>query len=870
MRKLSICLVVLGFFQTARADHITGGEMYYYYTGFSNGQYNYNGTLKLLMRCNSGRQFNDPTVISVFDKATNNRISDTRVPLSRKETLQLTTHDKCITNPPIVCYEVGYYEFSISVPASLYGYIISGQVNYRVAGINNLTAGYAAIGATYTAEIPGTSASNDNPKNTSGRFVASDLVEICAGNSFSYSFAAEDNDGDNLRYSFCEAYQSGTSGGPNTSNPPLSPPYGAVPYGTNYGGSSPLGSTVQIDANTGLISGVAPPESGIYVVTVCITEIRNGVAIATQRKDIQINIAPCTIVGARLDPAYMLCKDTKTITLTNRSVSPLIITQQWDIFNNQGVSLFSSQNPSVTYSFSDTGKYTIKLEVNRGHECSDSTKAEVRVYPGFVPDFKFSGICYKKPTTFTDATTTVYGQVNSWNWDFGESDIAAGYSNNRNTNYTYAALGQKNVRMIAGNTVGCIDTIMKTVSILDKPPINLAFRDTLICVKDEVQLLASGSGNFSWSPSLNILNQNSAAPTVVPGVSTTYFVDLDEDGCLNRDSVKVRVTDHVSLQPMSDTVICKGDSIQFRLVSDGFKYSWAPASQIINPSVKNAIAITPFNTSYQVTAFIGSCVATASVLVSTVAYPVANAGPDTMICFNTFAHLHAVMDGKSFKWSPMTSLSNGSVLDPIAKPVKTTAYIFSAYDTYGCPKPGNDTVVVRVLDKIKAFAGRDTAVVVNQPLQLTASGGVGYSWSPSLGLSALNKSDPVAQYTQSSEGIRYKVLVYNEARCVDSAFVRVKVFKTSPIVFVPNAFTPNKNGSNDLLRPITAGMQVMEYFKIYNRWGQMVFSSGISSIGWDGTFGGKQQDAGMYVWMVKAKDYLGRPYFQKGMVALLR
>lgn len=118
--------------------------------------------------------------------------------------------------------------------------------------------------------------------------------------------------------------------------------------------------------------------------------------------------------------------------------------------------------------------------------------------------------------------------------------------------------------------------------------------------------------------------------------------------------------------------------------------------------------------------------------------------------------------------------------------------------------------------------------------------------------------------------IRYKVEVYNSVGCFDSAFVSVKVFATLPAVFVPTAFTPNSDGKNDRLLPVIAGMQKMEYFNIYNRWGQLVFSTSMNGYGWDGRINGQLQGTNTYVWMVKAIDYLGQPYFRKGMVTLIR
>ncbi len=90
-----------------------------------------------------------------------------------------------------------------------------------------------------------------------------------------------------------------------------------------------------------------------------------------------------------------------------------------------------------------------------------------------------------------------------------------------------------------------------------------------------------------------------------------------------------------------------------------------------------------------------------------------------------------------------------------------------------------------------------------------------------------------------------------------------------PIV-IPNTFTPNGDGNNERLQPIAVGMQRVDYFNVYNRWGQLVYSSGRTDKGWDGTLAGKQQGAGTFVWTVKAIDYTGKTYLQKGTVLLIR
>jgi gliding motility-associated-like protein len=253
-----------------------------------------------------------------------------------------------------------------------------------------------------------------------------------------------------------------------------------------------------------------------------------------------------------------------------------------------------------------------------------------------------------------------------------------------------------------------------------------------------------------------------------------------------------------------------------------------------------------------------------------VPYPFVNAGPDTTICFNTSAQLNGRFVGSSFNWTPVIWLNNPNTLSPVASPRITTRFVLTGYDTIGCPKPGRDTVQVTVLPKVNAFAGRDTAVVVGQPLQFNASGGEGYFWYPPTALNNVFVNNPVAAYDGSFDSIRYWVRVTDEAGCLDSASVLVKIFKVNPQIFVPTGFTPNGDGVNDVVRPIAVGIERIEYFRIYNRWGQLVFTTTINGHGWDGRIGGKTQSTNTFVWLVKAIDYLGRPIFQKGTVTLIR
>jgi gliding motility-associated-like protein len=87
---------------------------------------------------------------------------------------------------------------------------------------------------------------------------------------------------------------------------------------------------------------------------------------------------------------------------------------------------------------------------------------------------------------------------------------------------------------------------------------------------------------------------------------------------------------------------------------------------------------------------------------------------------------------------------------------------------------------------------------------------------------------------------------------------------------VPTGFTPNGDGRNDVIRPIAVGLKQLEYFRIFNRWGEMVFQTSTNGAGWDGRIAGKDQGTNVFVWIVKGVDYTGKSFFAKGTVTLIR
>lgn len=268
-----------------------------------------------------------------------------------------------------------------------------------------------------------------------------------------------------------------------------------------------------------------------------------------------------------------------------------------------------------------------------------------------------------------------------------------------------------------------------------------------------------------------------------------------------------------------------------------------------------------------------------------VPYPQASIAPDsTTICFGKSATLNALITtGTSYTWSNASTLSNqgsGAVttipqqINAFASPTGNTNYIFTVTNA-GCPNTYKDTFHVVVKPRIVVFAGNDTAIVANQPLQLNATASdataTSFNWTPGTGLNFTNIYNPVVTLgPEYGDYITYIVRATNPDGCYGEDDIKVTLFKTGPDIFVPSAFTPNNDGLNDKIFPICVGIRQLDFFRVFNRWGQLVFQTSRIGEGWDGRIKGLLQDTNNYVFMVQGTDYTGRVIVKKGNIMLIR
>ena len=881
MKNIIFLLLFIFLINTAHASHITGGEVNYTYLGpgtTANSKI-YRITLKLFRdnNCNTTTsncaQMPTTVTLGIFNNDNNqSALPNIAVPIASTSPLAVVSSPLCLDNPPAINYAMGLYTVDIDLPSNGAGYSITYQTYARVASIANIT-NTSLTGSTFVGTIPG---ANTLPTGTDNSATFENGISIiCFGQPFVLNFSATDLDGDVLQYSLVNAYDGGAADNANFPSP-APPPYNSVPYTGGYSGAQCLGPLATINTSTGIISGTAPG-AGKYIVCVAVKSFRNGQLISETRKDFIVTVAPCTSVAAVLQPVYNFCDfgtgNQLTYNFANESSSPLNLTFNWNFGDPTTGANNTATTELATHTYSAPGDYVLTLIVNEGTSCARTATSIVKVYPGFFPNIApIDPQCRNVPVAFIENGTTNHGVIDFWKWDFGITTLTNDTSRVRTATYTYPDAGVYNVSLIVKNSKGCIDTLFVPVTITENANLIIS-KDTLICAVDTLQLRSNfTTGTITWSPNININNVNSFNPLVSPDVTTTYTATyLSPTGCTAVKSVTVSVVNEVTLLSLTDATICRGDTVRINTNTDALYFNWTPTNVIVNPTVKNPLVFPNLPlTTFTVKASISNkCFKVASVNVRTVPYPVANVTGDAIICYGKNSQLIAT-GGSIYSWTPTSFLDNPNIANPIAiKPFSSIDYTVKVTDVLGCPKPVFKTFSVQVV-KVNVNAGpADTSIVLNQPLLLngTSSNATIYSWTPNIDLSTTTMLNPIST---TADNITYTLTATNGIGCTASDSIRVKVFNVPPDIYVPTAFTPDGDVKNDVIRPIALGIKRLEYFSIYNRFGELLFKTTDIGKGWDGTYKGQKQMPATYVWQAEAIDFKDKRIFKKGTVILIR
>lgn len=573
----------------------------------------------------------------------------------------------------------------------------------------------------------------------------------------------------------------------------------------------------------------------------------------------------------------------------------------------------STTSKDIELSFEEKGLYEIRLvsRLSPGSPCFTEFIDTVGIYD--KPDASISTlaeICAGDPLSPKAVLNDCLpNRFQTYRWKFvngtpttaADSTPVARYNTPGNTYMTL-------------ETTNACGTDRDTAYILvNEKPLLDRVSDTTICSNNPINLaLASSSGSntlYTWTSTVisgtnvagntsltkqNVLNITDKLTNTGTTTAVIEYKIIAEPTTLPfkcpSDSATVYVTVLPQIQAGLDTLLCLGKTLPLNAIGTNVvKWSWTPATGLSNANIANPVTTTALTTSttFYVTGTTAlGCSNTDSINVDVTPPFILSASPkDAFSCIDSAVQLQAT-GGLIYAWSPATSLSDPNIANPIAKPSQTTTYTVTSSDQYNCEvKTDAVTVTVGGFTNVNISSNSTQQVIAGTEIPLFASTDSvnikSYTWSatPSDGgaLQCQNAAICSQQLATVYKDVTFAVQVENVYGCKQTDSIS---FKASCIsekqLFVPTAFSPDGNSLNDVFTILGQGFTI-NYFKIYNRWGNIVFERKEGGKPNDKAYGwnGKLKDGGMapsgnYTCIVEVTCTAGGIFSYKGNVTLIR
>ena len=559
-----------------------------------------------------------------------------------------------------------------------------------------------------------------------------------------------------------------------------------------------------------------------------------------------VTISPNPIADA--GPNVSICVDDTAILNATGGVSFL-----WtDPFP---VSL-SSLNTPTTLAF-PTVNTTYLVIVTDVNGCTGKDSVSVTLVPPPIANITpGDSICPGNSFNLTASGGTTYL------WSTGETSATIVVSPNATSTYTVTAF------------IGtCGDDTSTVVFVLPLPPVD-AGDSAEFCFGLSTQLNGSSSALiYLWNPSASLSDSTILNPIATPSISTTYTLTVtDTNGCKNNDTVLITVHPLPIVDAGIDKKICSGTCTQLNATGAIF-YAWTPSTDLLNDSIPNPIACPADSIFYTVIGTdIFGCQGTDSLKIF-VLFPFTALFPnDTCICKGEYSQLCVSSSTISFyQWKPITGLDSSTVSCVTATPVNSITYTIYVSDELGCFADTGD-VEVCIFPLPTVLAGPDQTIFVGTTAQLSgyniSNPGTGtYLWIPDTTLSCNTCNNPIASPLQTTI---YSVTLTDINGCKDEDTTIINVFCNDDVLFIPNAFTPNGDGLNDEVQLEGVGITKLNFLRIFNRWGQLVFESTNFGANWDGTFNGKLSEPEVFDYYLEAVCSTGQLIRKQGNITLIR
>lgn len=606
--------------------------------------------------------------------------------------------------------------------------------------------------------------------------------------------------------------------------------------------------------------------NGTYTVTLVVTD-GNGCK-DTMTQNAYLNVSNPTASFTPSDSTSICSPLIENF--TNSSVNA--VSYNW-IFGNNSFSTLT--NPSTPYQ--SPGNYTVLLVATDIHGCKDTATRNLKIY-GYAGEFTYSPLTGCSPLTVSFVANIT--NVPHITWDFSDGNVSATTSSVTAT-HTYTNPGAYVPKLIISDSTGCsasslgIDTIK-----VDAVIAGFTSQPYPVCIYDTVHFVDTSKSYFTPVVTRTWTFNNGTPTHVVSPVHyfgdtsgmAVHLVVINGNGCT--DSINGNVTVHPLpvITVTKDTIICIHDSATL-IASGGVSYVWSPSTALGCPTCGTTHASPAVAAAYTVkgTDKYG-CVNTDSTKVGLKIKTTDWPGQGGEICDKQSIGLKD-SGAQSYNWYPPTGLSSTTIADPVASPTNSITYMVVAHEGTCIPDTNYVSVIVHPLPTVKATAGKTTLIAGgNTDLLISGANLTSYYWEPADMVTCDSCSRTLTKITETTTFTAVGTTQYG---CQDSDHVTVNILCDKSQVFIPNTFTPNGDGQNDVFYPRGVGLQSISSFRIYNRWGELIFERdniqlNDESSGWDGTIKGGKPLPDVYVYVVEGVCDNGSAIDWKGDVTLIR
>ncbi len=733
------------------------------------------------------------------------------------------------------------------------------SVNLPTGGSVTNYAWVFGDGATFS----GNSASTSHAYTTAGTYSPSVTITTNEGcsNSFSFSPVAYGTPPTNLQANVVKPIICASETGMFVATATNANMY-VWKYGDGFKDSIP-GTTAQHKYDT------------LGIMNVTITPYYNGCPGQTQNLTIEI-------VGVIAGFSYAnTCMNRNIYSFTDTSKGN-VSAYSWTF--GDGSPVVTTANPVHTYPVSGTFP-TRLLVTDNITGCQDTRDVNIYTARPSLTNTD-SAICRSTASVFT--INNNYGNpANVYTWNvLGQTFVNS--TNPFGAPGNVLGLFQQNNVIISYGAQSCPDTIALNRPILVRGPLIDFNFPSPVCTFSQVNITNNSAPFIAtdtvrlwyWNYGFTPINDSSYQPQTqaygAPGIYNIKLAGIDKNGC--KDSlvkpIRVDPVPYLKVVPQRDT-LCLGEQATL-IAFHSEPLTWSNSATLSCANCDTTIASPTMTTNYVATITNSfGCITrdTSRVLVYT-PFTATVRQDNIFICAGDSAFLSAGPPDKVIRWSPAVAITDTTIYNPVVYPTSNTSYTALLTDSVGCFS-SSVSVDVDIKTTPTVNAGPDVVLPYANTLQLSPAytGTIlSYQWSPGTNLSCTNC--PTTVVTALATQL-YIIKVTSDSGCVARDSIKVIVECKDANLYIPTAFTPNGDGRNDYIYPLTRGISIITRFTVFNRYGQTVFTRSnfapnIRSLGWDGKIQNVPQDNSTYVYIMEAVCDQGQKLLKKGSFVMVR